>query len=358
MLALLVGGCEERPAVTIEGERVDVAPYFAAPVCAGSVARFDAFVAQIEDASGLSGPDHITFYWGPDAALQNCPAPAVGCATENTPQVFGYLNSLQHELAHAIGRGVGTAVPVVEEGFAIAHGGICASLNGGLDRIHSIREFLDVPRSRIHRSGGAGIAGHFALYLAQIYGPQRWSDFKAASPPGLGPADLATAFASAYPVSLDDAERQWFTEAPRLMCPQPVDPLTIWSGAPLRLAGDLDCDDVGTQGPFDRSVVNFPSFDDSDIVEVMFVEHRVVVPFVDMWHVEFDGPPEARAWLFARDCVDVASADASDAFEREISAGVRADLLMNACTYMVVLAAPPDEPTRVELRISPMAESK
>jgi len=347
---LVVAGCEERPPIVAQGRRVAVAPYFDAPVCAGSVASFDAVVERIEGESGLRGRDLTTFFWGPDA-VKNCASDtAFSCASPENDEVHGYVASLSHEIAHVIGGRVGVTASVVEEGFAISHGDICVSSDGAQDRLHSIREYVDLANDEIHGSGGSTIAGHFAIHLSRIYGPQLWSDFKAETPPGVTADELASAFEAAYAVSLDDAEREWFSEAPEKVCPPAREPVTMWTGHPLTLTHDLDCGAVDTLGPFDRTIAVFPSFDDSDIVEAMYVQHRVAVPFVDEWHVELDGPAGARAIFYGFDCIDHGPLSIEQ--EREILAGDAVDLPMDACTQLIIIAAPPDQPARVELRIT------
>lgn len=333
-----------------QGRRVAVAPYFDAPVCAGSVASFDAVVERIEGESGLRGPELTTFFWGPDA-VENCESDtAFSCAFPEEGEVHGLLGSLSHELAHAIGGSVGVAAAVVEEGFAISHGDICVSGDGVQDQLHSMREYVDLANDEIHGSGGSTIAGHFAIHLSRIYGPQLWSDLKAETPPGVTAEELAAAFEAVYDVPLEDAERQWFSEAPEKVCPPPREPVTMWTGEPLTLTHDLDCDAVDTLGPFDRTIAVFPSFDDSDIVEAMYAQHRVTVPFVDEWHVELDGPTGARAIFYGLDCIDRGASSIEQ--ERELLAGDAVDLPMDACTQLIILAAPPDEPAHVELRIT------
>lgn len=356
---MLVAACEEKPPIVIEGRRVAVAPYFDAPVCAGSVASFDSMVETIESETRLTAPRLTTFYWGGDAVTANCGgnSGALSCASVGKPEIFGYRSLLRHELAHAAGGKNGPAVPVVEEGFAISNGDICVSLSNFEDRLHSIREYADVSTTDIHRSGGSVVAGHFAVYLARSHGAVAWREFKDRSPPGTNAEELGDAFESAYGVPLDEAERDWFTEAPRKVCPPVREPIIMWTGAPLTFTHDLDCDRADTLGPFDRTIAAFPSFDETDILEAMYAQHWITLPFVDTWRVELEGPEGAAALLFARDCVDLPRSTEPIPTEYELAVGETSRLVMHACTYLLVIAAPPDAPAKVEIRITRVEDS-
>jgi len=351
----LVVGCEDRPAVVIEGERVAVAPYFDAPVCAGSVAEFDGMVKSVEHDSGLEGPRLTTFFWGPGAVEHGCSGSAFACARSEKAEVFGLLSSFRHEVAHVVGHRAGRGAAVVEEGFAISHETEkCASVD--FSGPVSLRDYLDVTSDEIHASGGAAIGGHFAIYLGRLHGLKRWSELKVLVPPGSSIAELDDAFEVVYGMSLDDAERLWQAEAPHIMCPGQPEPALVWTGEPIVLAHDLDCDDVSTFGPLDQTISYFPSLTDDDILEVMYSRDRLLVPFVDRWAIDFDGPADARAFLRTRSCT--ASASSNPEQDRELRAGESVVFDIDACEHLILMAAPPDSPARVELRIARAPEGE
>lgn len=346
--------CQPLPDVQYEGQIVDVAPYFDAEVCAGTVAWLDRTVVEITDATGLPPPDRATFYWGWEGSRERCPEGAFACAFEESNRVFSMAAFARHELAHIVGFAVGRADELIEEGFAVAADNGCA----GFDRsMPSVSHLVGGPTDSVSLVDLTEAGGHFANYLVNRWGWPPYLALKATVPRGSTPAEFEDAFFDAYGVSLAEVTAQWQLEAPQIVCPDvPRFNDAVWAGEGLRLEASLDCSSNTTMGPIDETTFRVPSLS-LGIVPGMFEERWIDIPFGANVDIVVDGPPGTSVWLAPRWCVRPSRDDSERTNEDNLFEVAAGDEVigheLGACRYRTWFVSDSYDPASIVLELRP-----
>jgi hypothetical protein len=299
--ALSSSGCEELPEVRYATERVELAPYFDAPVCAGTLADLERFVGELEQRTTLSRNDPIRFYWGAEGIIDECPfEAAAGCSLPESGEVFGKLHAAPHEFAHAIGGVLGQTTLLLEEGFAIAASGDC--IGGPTDL--APREFVDGSLSQLEfgKRGGESVGASFTNYLMERFGREPFHELRANVPPDASLSRFERAVADIYGIPLSELESDWFRSAPSETCGpawpfDEADPYA-YMFAPLTLSAHLQCDEQATKGPMDMTVVFDEVLSVDSPLPGMYADFTVVVPLPVEVELSLDGPPTAIAYMY------------------------------------------------------------
>lgn len=360
------GGCESLPEVRYVTDRVELAPYFDAPVCRGTLDDLERFARQIEERTGLHRDDRIRFYWGVEG-LSECvvehPGATVGCAAPEAGIVFGTLGAAPHEFAHAIGGVLGQSTPLLEEGFALTADRSCFNV-GSFDLTPS--EAHELSPDKFGPSGGDAVGGSFASHLIRTFGRARFNELKSKVPEGASLARFEEAVLEVYGVALAELELRWSENSPSWSCSEDVysvfdetDPY-VYMFVPLTLSATLACDHPGTKGPLDRTVVTGEFRNNEDpVLPGMYADFTVVVPFAAEVIVSLDGPASALAYISAIGCWGEAirNGEIADGADHILSGGESRALTLQGCAFQMALATPDNEKQTLTLHIDPVTDS-
>ena len=228
-MALIVAGCQDLPEIEYKGEKVRVGVYGDAQLCAGDIARMDAFVRQVERDLDAHANERIDVYLydlfdPPSSMPKGCDRG--GCFDRKNERVFTSSLSLEHELVHAVVHRIGRPADIFyNEGIAEAltdartiFGRTLPGDNlGRSERSHEARETLDVQT-----------AAHFVRWL--------WEEHDRES---LRRLARGSSLADAYDWSFAEAEAAYLTDAPwayprRHPCSAP----------PMASVGELEWDET------------------------------------------------------------------------------------------------------------------
>ena len=316
-------GCSELPPVRYESARVRVAPYFDDPVCAGTLARLEGWIDGVEVRTGLTLPEPVTFYWGPEARAAGCDGDAFGCALVESSEIYGLLWAAEHELAHVVGGQLGVATPAIEEGWTRAVTDICAGVSERKLQLETLAKPRPLPIDDEAR------ATHFVVFLIERFGIERVNRFKASAPRGSTEGEVAAAFESAFDVGFEQARTEWLSW-PSELCHRWAPPAGhIYTGGTLELGFSPACDDPDTLGPYAVAYAEHDNRGSTEIRPGMYQSVFVDVPFGLPVTLTLDGP--AGSWMFASptQCWDVLAP------RIDLEAGESSATRLQACRYAV-----------------------
>ena len=242
LLALTAGSlvlaCQERPPISYETEHLRVGTSFDEPLCQGDLDHMESVISTVEAELDVRMDERVKVYlwpitqWPPSSGICDTDV-SIGCATRG--KIYSSMVALDHELVHVvIANTLGWPKPFWSEGVAVALEpertlfGLTAPVDG-----------LDLERPDYRT------AGHFSRYLLETYGAAKFRELLGRS------GSARKAFERTYGMSAEDAQRDYFEDAP-------------WSYAPLigcqseSLAPDgafvwseeveIDCGDAKTYG--------------------------------------------------------------------------------------------------------------
>ncbi|WP_052556400.1 hypothetical protein [Enhygromyxa salina] len=181
---LLIGCKSELPPLEFHGERVVVGSDVVDEICAGTLARLDREVMQIEDRLDLSherAPLHV-YVVSPEAIAAHCDFD--NCTIiSNRDEPFALVNHrsfervVVHELTHAR-LAHRRPVPLLEEGVAVAMSPPQCPVTVPLDL--GLFELLDKQATELLALGvGYYIAGEFVAWQLERFGPSSFMTFYA-----------------------------------------------------------------------------------------------------------------------------------------------------------------------------------
>ncbi len=233
----------ELPPVKYTTSRLEIAPDFEQPVCAGSIALLDGHVARVERLLELplSG-ERIRVYWLTGNVEQYCAIEHVsGCAHGRT--VYSDWTSLHHELVHAVAWSMGSTDRMLAEGVAVAFDG---SDHG-----------FGVWRPDVLLGGNVwddldyATAGRFVRFLYEKHGIEPLAITYRSLDRNESHAAVERAFELAYGRTFAGLEREYYDEAPAVYpgigyCDHPM---LDWHGDVWRHTISLACDGAATRGP-------------------------------------------------------------------------------------------------------------
>lgn len=196
MLALALG-CKEVPEVAYETEHFEIAPDFDHPICAGTLAHFEAHLDFVESALARSVPfgERIRFYWITEDLDSWCSARAVGCYYPGTRVIVGTGDSATHEIVHAVLNAEAQTNYFLEEALAEVFSGVGAYHPAALDDRPSPSELLWLSPTD-YRFGALdyAVASHFMAYVYRKYGSGSTRGIADVVVSGAGPPELEKVF--------------------------------------------------------------------------------------------------------------------------------------------------------------------
>jgi hypothetical protein len=348
---LALAGCTDIPAVAYETEHFEVAPDFDHPICAGTLAHFEAHLQFVESALARSVPfgERIRFYWITEDLDSWCSSRANGCYYPGTRVIIGNGASVSHEIVHAVLNAEAQTNYFLEEAIAELYSGVANYNRDPLDARPDPGELLWLSPSD-YRFGELdyAVAGHFMSYVESEFGTSSTRALASVVVTAAGPPELEQAFERFTGISFDQLEENYDRYAPsyyRGLHEQDIaeilDPR--WLDVTLHCAADH------TFGPLPdaepgmyrslRLVLQEPSTVD---VELLAPE-RVSVTFVDL-----------RRELGVGAVVDFFHPKLSGKREHEVVHGgeVRA-LDLRAGTHLVVISQEGYEHSEAFLRVVP-----
>lgn len=92
------------PEVELASQRVEIAPDFDQPICAGTLSALDDHVEFVETSTGRHVPEdqRIAYYWVTHSLHDWCSRRATGCYFPGTRIVAAGSQSIKHEIVHAV----------------------------------------------------------------------------------------------------------------------------------------------------------------------------------------------------------------------------------------------------------------
>src|SRR5262245_43433712 len=172
-VALLLASCNEVPAVAYETEHFEVAPDFDHPICAGTLAHFEAHLEFVESELARSIPfgERIRFYWITEDLDSWCSERAAGCYYPGTRAIIANGASVTHEIVHAVLNAEAQTNYCLEEAIAELYSGVGAYQYPGFEDRPSPGELLWLSPSD-YRFGELdyAVAGHFMSYVEAQFG--------------------------------------------------------------------------------------------------------------------------------------------------------------------------------------------
>lgn len=222
------------PDIRYETEHLRIATEFDEPLCRGTLDHLELVVTTLETTLGTSvdQPIEVYLYDSRESSVNPgwCSSDTARGCHENGA-VYSDLDSLEHELVHAVVETMGDPAPFWSEGTAAA-----LESRRTLFGLVAPLDDLDAKESSAvnYRS-----AGHFSRWLLETHGVERYRELLRA------PGSAREAFEQTYDFSLEDAQAQFYAEAPYsygalVACDYPeldqIDALS-WSET-----FDLDCD--------------------------------------------------------------------------------------------------------------------
>jgi hypothetical protein len=284
-------GCTPLPEVRYETDRLEIAPEFAHPVCAGTLEGLDAHVAQVGRSLGLPAgrSDRIRVYWMNDGLDDFCREGSAGCFFPGTRVLFARGSSIGHEIVHAL-LDSGGETYFVEEGMAEVFSGASASSGPDQETLRLV-DGLSLTRAD-YRSGSLDYAAatHFVRWVYETQGfPAMLRLSKEIRDDADGPR-LRRTVEDIYGESIDAIEARYVAKAPELYggLYEEAIPTIALGDAREGLAPELDCGAPDTYGPLwgDR-----PG---------MFRAERLVLPRSGPVRFEVEGEAD-HAWVVVFD---------------------------------------------------------
>jgi hypothetical protein len=351
MAMLGLTACNPLPEVAYETDRLEIAPEFSHPVCAGTLASLDAHVSEVERQLGLPyRRDPVRIYWMRDSVRDFCREGVRGCFFPGTRVVFGRGPSLNHELVHAALDSGGEAF-FMEEGVAevLSGVGVYFDTDG-----YGPGEGLRLSRSS-YRTGSLdyAAAAHFVHWVRKTAGVPAMLRLSEEIKADVDGARMVSALEDMLGESIRDIEARYVTDAPafypglyeRRMSQLEVEQLEEG------IARTLDCSEDDTYGP---------RWDDGP---GMFRVEHVHLPHAGRfalhmssskpgaWVTLFDPRAKVRKgvvtdWMIPDPDVDTAALRLSPGEFREVE--------LAAGTYLLMFGSDaPDEPVTINLHLYP-----
>lgn len=250
-LGMTSGGCTEIPDVAYETEHFEIAPDFDYPICAGTLAYFEAHLSMVE--SSLSRPvpfgERIRFYWITNNLDSWCSERALGCYYPGTHVIIGTGESVSHEIVHAVLDAEAQTNFFLEEGIAELYSGVGAYRRAALDERPDPSELLWLSPTD-YRFGELdyAVAAHFMAYVESEFGNGSTRGIADVIVTAAGPPELEATFERYTGISFAQLERNYDRDA-RNSYPglheDDITPITShrWLDVSLR------CDQDDTFGP-------------------------------------------------------------------------------------------------------------
>lgn len=202
IILMLAGACEQLPDFRYQTEHLHVATDFDEPLCRGDLDHYELLISTLESQLGTTLDKQVDVYlWDP---LAWSPSPG-WCSSETASGCYGQatihssLDSVDHELVHAVAEGLGSPAPFWSEGAAEALQSDRTFFNNSLPL-----DNVDLDTSTLSYQ----TAGHFSRWLLETYGQERYRELLRSR------GSARSAFAATYSMSLEDAQSLYVQEAP------------------------------------------------------------------------------------------------------------------------------------------------
>lgn len=345
------GGCAELPEVEYETDRLEVATYFDAPLCRGTLDSFDDHIDRIEDMLGIGyAVDPIRVYWLSQEEVEDrCGEGRGGCFYPSTRVVFTRGQSLRHELVHAVLDSKGESY-FVEEGMAEMLSGVGVYYDVS-DGSVSPAEHLTLSRTEYRRGGlDYDAAAHFVRWVYETAGPSAMLRLADEIEARSTAAEIENTLEAVVGERMQTIEDDYRTSAPNYYAGLAHGSLAApsWDTLEDGLAVRLDCAEPETFGPLPQG--------DAGLYRVF----RVDMPNAGVGAIEVDGPegtfielidPLAR---LRRGLVqDWTQPDSRyDPKALRVYAGERSTPVVKNRTYLLVVASQSPDPADVVVRVA------
>jgi len=353
--AVLVGavlaGCQELPEVEYETDRLEVATYFDAPLCRGTLDSFDEHVDRIEDMLGIGyASQPIRVYWLSQAEIEDrCGADRGGCFYPATRVVFTRGQSLRHELVHAVLDSEGESY-FVEEGMAEMLSGVGVYFDVS-DASVSPAKHLSLSRSEYRRGGlDYDAAAHFIRWVYETAGPSAMLRLADEIEARSTAAEIENTLEAVVGDPMQTIEDDYRTSAPNYYAGLAHGTLSApsWETLEAGLKVRLDCAAPDTFGPLPQG--------DAGLYRVF----RIIMPSAGVSAIEVEGPEGTFVELIdplarlRRGLVqDWTQPDSRyDPKALRVYAGERTTPVVKDRTYLLVVASQSPEPADVRVRIA------
>lgn len=222
-------GCQDPldlPPIKYETERARIGTTFDDPLCAGDLAWFDSQIQDIEHLAGVTRAKPVEVYIYGNETSPPCPSTPFGCYYADEDVAVAIWPSVDHEMVHAVTRGVHFPSNFWDEGTAEALS------ENGTHRDATSPLTVDITRSNSRPNYAT--AGHFIRFLYEDFGDEAAQQLAHG-----GPVEDITGLSLEGLVALYETEAP-HSYAPRNPCPDPIVPQldeTTW-GAPY----DFSCE--------------------------------------------------------------------------------------------------------------------
>ena len=269
-----------------ETDRLEIAPEFSHPICAGTLDSLDAHVKDVERSlMGTVTRDPLRIYWMTDGIAGFCRDGSSGCFFPGTRVLFAHGPSIAHEVVHAV-LDSGGETYFVEEGMAEVFSGSGVFFDATA-REGSLSDGLALSRSD-YRNGALDYASaaHFVRWVQTAKGfPGMLRLAKDVGDDANG-ARLRRTIEDMFETSLDQVEVQYRESAPRVYRSLYDDriPVNGGSAATRGIERELDCESPKTHGPL---------WDDSP---GMFRTEWLEIPATNRWRLEMTSDTD-DAWV-------------------------------------------------------------
>jgi hypothetical protein len=351
LVVLALAGCNDAPPVAYETEHFEVAPDFDHPICAGTLAHFEAHLQFVESALARSVPfgERIRFYWITEDLDSWCSSRASGCYYPGTRVIIGNGASVSHEIVHAVLNAEAQTNYFLEEAIAELYSGVGSYSRDEFNTRPDPGELLWLSPSDYHFGElDYAVAGHFMSYVESEFGQGSSRALAAVVVTAAGPPELEQAFERFTGVNFELLEQNYDKYAHSYYkglheqhIAEIVD--SRWIDVSLRCAADT------TFGPLPdakpgmyrslRLVLDEPNTVDVELIAPV----RVSVQFIDL-----------RRELGAGHVVDFFHPKLSGAREHEIVHGGEARTLdLRAGTHLVLISQAGYEHSDAFLQVVP-----
>lgn len=199
-LGLLTPACEQLPKFSYETEHLRIATDFDGRLCRGDLDHYESVITTLETVLDTTVHERTDVYlWdftmtSPDwCAVEN----AGGCFADGV--VYADIGSIDHELVHVVVASLGSHTAFWNEGAAVSLQSERTFFNDGKpsDNLDLEAPYLDY-----------NVAGHFSRWLFETHGIERYQALLRA------PGDARAAFEQTYEMTVEEAQEQYFAQAP------------------------------------------------------------------------------------------------------------------------------------------------
>jgi hypothetical protein len=216
LLQVLGVACNDAPAVAYETEHFEIAPDFEHPICAGTLAHFEAHLDFVESSLARSVPfgERIRFYWITEDLDSWCSSRATGCYYPGTRVIIGNGGSVSHEIVHAVLNAEAQTNYFLEEAIAELYSGVGAYHHDQFDERPDPGELLWLSPSDYHFGElDYAVAGHFMSYIESQFGESSTRALANVVVTAAGPRELEQAFERFTGVSFEELEQHYKASA-------------------------------------------------------------------------------------------------------------------------------------------------